>query len=100
METVIDAVRKIVAKELSVPLERLTPETRLPELGIDSLGLVNIIFDLEEEFDIIIPYNANDPAQPEPGQPIPNGPDDFAQLETIGQIAAKVKQLVDAKATV
>ena len=34
------------------------------ELGIDSLGLVEAIFAIEESFDIAIPFNANDPAQP------------------------------------
>jgi len=35
-----------------------TPET----LGIDSLGLVESIFAIEEAFDITVPFNANDPS--------------------------------------
>lgn len=31
------------------------------DLGIDSLGLVESIFAIEEEFDISVPFNANDP---------------------------------------
>lgn len=34
-----------------------TPE----DLGVDSLGLVETVFAIEEEFDISIPFNANDP---------------------------------------
>ncbi len=34
-----------------------TPE----ELGVDSLGLVETVFAIEEAFDISIPFNANDP---------------------------------------
>ena len=36
-----------------------TPE----ELGIDSLGLVEAIFAIEEQFDISVPFNANDPSE-------------------------------------
>lgn len=35
-----------------------TPE----DLGIDSLGLVEAVFAIEETFDIQVPFNANDPA--------------------------------------
>ena len=33
----------------------------LEDLGIDSLALVEIIFSIEETFNITIPFNANDP---------------------------------------
>ncbi len=36
-----------------------TPE----DLGVDSLGLVETVFAIEEEFDISIPFNANDPSE-------------------------------------
>ena len=35
----------------------------LEDLGVDSLGLVEAIFAIEEAFDISVPFNANDPAQ-------------------------------------
>lgn len=38
-----------------------TPE----ELGVDSLGLVETVFAIEEAFDISIPFNANDPTDSE-----------------------------------
>ena len=37
----------------------------LEELGIDSLGLVESIFAIEEEFDITVPFNANEPEKSE-----------------------------------
>jgi len=38
--------------------------TDTPELlGIDSMGLVESIFGIEESFDISVPFNANEPAQ-------------------------------------
>ena len=36
-------------------------DNTLAELGIDSLGLVESIFAIEERFDITVPFNANDP---------------------------------------
>jgi acyl carrier protein len=38
-------------------------ESTLDELGIDSLGLVESIFAIEEEFDVQVPFNANNPSQ-------------------------------------
>lgn len=40
----------------------ITPETLLDDLGIDSLDQMELIFDLEEQFDISLPYNANEPS--------------------------------------
>jgi acyl carrier protein len=49
-------VREIIAKILRVPAEPLRAETRFREdLGADSLILVELIYELEQEFDITIP---------------------------------------------
>ena len=34
---------------------------RQEDIGIDSLGLVESIFAIEETFDLTVPFNANDP---------------------------------------
>ncbi len=60
MEAITDEVRQIIARELKLPIERLTPDTKLQELGVEFLDLIEIIFALEEKFDINIPYNANE----------------------------------------
>lgn len=39
----------------------MTPE----DMGLDSLGMVETIFSIEETFDVSVPFNANDPAQSE-----------------------------------
>ena len=39
----------------------MTPGRRFEDLGIDSLGLVESIFAIEEAFDIQVPFNANEP---------------------------------------
>ncbi|MCL4145857.1 UNVERIFIED_CONTAM: hypothetical protein GTU68_062222 [Idotea baltica] len=38
------------------------PESTLSDLGVDSLGLVEIVFAIEETFNITVPFNANDPS--------------------------------------
>ena len=55
------------------------------DLGLDSLGLVEIVFAIEEEFDVSVPFNANDP-----------GASDF-DISSVQKIVDAVKQLVDAK---
>jgi len=85
---ITDEVRQIIARELKIPIERLTPDTTLQDLGVQSLDLIEIIFALEEKFDISIPYNANEADAARAG---------LGKLETIGQISAAVKGLIDAK---
>ena len=41
----------------------VTVDSTLQDVGIDSLGLVECIFSIEEEFDISIPFNANEPTE-------------------------------------
>lgn len=53
------SVTAIIARATLVPPERLTPEASPEDLGIDSLGLVEAIFALEEAFDIKVPFNAH-----------------------------------------
>lgn len=54
-------VLDIIAKQAKVERALLTRATSLAELNIQSLDLVEIIFALEDKFDIEVPYNANDP---------------------------------------
>ncbi len=54
-------VIRIIAEQAVLEPSDVTPDTTLEDLGIDSLGLVESIFAFEEEFDIAIPFNANEP---------------------------------------
>ncbi|MEM6759593.1 MAG: acyl carrier protein [Pseudomonadota bacterium] len=56
-----DKVIEIIAEQAVLEPSDVTPESTLESLGIDSLGLVESIFAIEEEFDIEIPFNANEP---------------------------------------
>lgn len=52
----------IIADQALLDPSDVTMESTLEDLGIDSLGLVESIFAIEEAFDITVPFNANDPS--------------------------------------
>lgn len=54
-------VIEIIAEQALVEPSDVKLEHTLADLGIDSLGLVESIFAIEEAFDISVPFNANDP---------------------------------------
>ncbi|GHF52808.1 acyl carrier protein [Seohaeicola zhoushanensis] len=56
-----DRVIAIIAEQAVLDPADVTLESSLDDLGITSLGLVESIFAIEEEFDISIPFNANEP---------------------------------------
>jgi acyl carrier protein len=57
--SVKDRVIDIVAEQLGVDKEKITPETHfINDLGADSLDTVELVMELEEEFDISIPDDA------------------------------------------
>lgn len=60
-ESVADRVRAIVAEQAMLEPGDLSGDATLEEIGIDSLGLVECIFAIEEAFDIQVPFNANEP---------------------------------------
>jgi acyl carrier protein len=55
----------IIAEQAILDPGDVTLESTLDSLGIDSMGLVESIFAIEEAFDIQIPFNANDPSNSE-----------------------------------
>jgi acyl carrier protein len=64
-ETVRDKVIAIIAEQAVLEPGDVTLDATLADLGIDSLGLVESIFAIEEAFDIQVPFNANEPEQSE-----------------------------------
>ncbi len=85
-KTVDDRVIDILARQAMLDPAHLTQTMSPAELGLDSLALVEAIFAIEEEFDISVPFNANDPAA--------SGFD----LSSIGAIIRNVHVLITAKA--
>ena len=85
-DDITQRIRAIIAEQAMLEPDQITDDATPAELGIDSLGLVESIFAIEEEFDISIPFNANEP-----------GKSDF-DISTMGTIIAAVERLVAQKA--
>ena len=58
-----EKVIEIMAEQAVLEPSDVKMEHTLEDLGIDSLGLVESIFAIEEAFDISVPFNANDPSE-------------------------------------
>lgn len=76
-----DQVIAIIAEQAVLEPQDVTPNGTLESLGIDSLGLVESIFAIEEAFDISVPFNANNPLD-----------SDF-DISTVASIIAGVERL-------
>ena len=51
-----DKVKGVLSKKFDIPLEKIELQTRLAEdLGVDSFGAVELMFELEEAFGLKIP---------------------------------------------
>jgi acyl carrier protein len=60
-----DQVIAIIADQAMLEPSDIAMDSTLEDIGIDSLGLVESIFAIEESFDITVPFNANDPTASE-----------------------------------
>ena len=58
-----DKVIAILADQALLEPSDVHLDDTLESLGLDSMGLVETIFALEETFDITVPYNANAPQE-------------------------------------
>jgi acyl carrier protein len=54
-DDLIQRVLKVIATSKRIPLETVTIESDFLQLGIDSMDAVEILFAMENEFDISIP---------------------------------------------
>ncbi|MEY4984189.1 MAG: hypothetical protein RIR62_2455 [Pseudomonadota bacterium] len=81
-----EQVIAIIAEQAMLQPSDITPDSTLQDLGLDSLGLVESIFAIEEAFDISVPFNANEPGKSE------------FDISTVASIVAAVEGLVAQKA--
>ena len=79
-ESIQDRVLRVIATTRRVPLETVRPDSTFEELGIDSLDRLNILFELEGEFDIQI------------------DDEQAKQVSSLQQMIEGITALVDAKA--
>ncbi|MEM9349463.1 MAG: acyl carrier protein [Pseudomonadota bacterium] len=56
-------VKAIIAEQAMLEPKDVLDDSTLESLGLDSLGLVECIFAIEEEYDIQVPFNANEPEE-------------------------------------
>ena len=81
MDTRERVIAIIAEQALLDPLD-VHEDLTLADLGIDSMGIVESIFAIEEAFDISIPFNANDPAR-----------SDF-DISNVGRVVEGVERLL------
>ncbi len=72
----------IIAAKAMVPRDKLALEAKLTDLSISSLDVVEIVFALEDKFNVELPFNANAKNQ---------------EFETLGQVVALVEKQVARK---
>lgn len=86
MTGIADQVTRIIAEQAVLDPTDVKPEMTMADLGLDSLGLVEALFAIEETFDVSIPFNANEP-----------GKGDF-DISSVGAVIEGVRKLVADKA--
>ena len=79
-EEIRDKIFDIFAKEANLDRESLTLDAKLEDLDIESLDMVQILFGIEEAFDVYVPQD-----------------DDSFKLETMRDVVDGVKDLVAQK---
>ena len=80
MSSVESDIIEIIAEKANVARDKITRESTMEDLEIESLDVVEIVFALEEKFDIEIPYNANDQEQ---------------EFSTVGDVIEAVQGIVE-----
>ena len=86
IDMIAERVIAIIAEQAMLEPSDITRDSRLVDLGIDSLGVVECIFGIEESFGITVPFNANTPEQP------------GFDISSVGAIIAEVEKLVARRA--
>lgn len=77
-DAVAEKVIATLASVKRIPADKITIETNLQELGIDSLDVFTLLFELENAFKISIPD------------------DDVRSIRTVGDIVEGIKKLIAA----
>ena len=80
-EAIAQRVLRVIAKNKKMAPEELSPGTRFEDFKMDSLDALNMIFALEEEFDINIPN------------------DEAAKMKSVEEAIHGVEELLKAKSS-
>ena len=80
-DEIVQRVLKVIATSKRIPLETVTIDSEFQQLSIDSMDAVEILFALENEFDINIPD------------------EEVRTVRNVRQMCEGVERLVDAKSS-
>ena len=73
----LEKVQALLAEALNLPVEKVTADSKIVEdLGADSLDVVELLSQLEDEFGIVIPD------------------EEVENLVTVGDVASEIEKLV------
>jgi len=78
MSNTYERLGAILRKDYAVTAEQLSMDSTLEGLGIDSLGVVELLFTVEEEFKLQLP-----------SEPVP--------MQSVGDVVRYIDQLLDAQ---
>jgi acyl carrier protein len=73
-------IQRMMVEQFELKAEDLTPEAQLEALGLDSLSVIEFMFNIEDEFHIKLP-------------------DERVEIKTIQDIASIVERLVSEQKT-
>jgi acyl carrier protein len=71
----LQSIQRMMAEQFELEQDKLTPDAELESLGLDSLSVIEFMFNIEDEFNIKLP-------------------DERVELKTIQDIASVVDRLV------
>jgi acyl carrier protein len=75
----IGLIREFLGERLGVAADRVVPDAPLSALGVDSLMLLELMFEFEDRFDLTLPS-------------------DLATPKTVGAVVATVDELIARQA--
>jgi acyl carrier protein len=84
MPDVAQDVMAIIKKKIRVERDQITMDDKLRDLGLESLDALELVFDIEEKFNVEIPVNANEA--------------NIGGFETVADVVREVDKLVNQKA--
>jgi acyl carrier protein len=78
--TTLQTIQRMMVDQFELKIETLTPEAQLESLGLDSLSIIEFMFNIEDEFHIKLP-------------------DQRVEIKTIQDISSIVERLISEKKT-
>lgn len=73
----LEKIQAMLAEALNLPIEKVTPDAKIvDDLGADSLDVVELLSQLEDEYGVVIPD------------------EEVESLITVGDVAAELEKLI------